>query len=220
MALRIDTYGPDALLVRFAARGDAGAFARGQALLRHIEHHPPVGLLEATPGFTTLLLEFEHGTRPDPRLLTIVFEGVTRAARREPSAGRTHEIPVVYDGPDLEAVAARAQLTVAKVIQLHTAAPYRVHLLGFCPGFPYLAGLSPKLHTPRLATPRPRVPVGSVAIGGEFTGVYPVATAGGWNLIGRTNVPLLDSARALHGAADAFLLRPGDAVRFVAVATI
>lgn len=218
MPFRIDPFGPDALLVRFAEAGDAAAFSRSQALLHHLEHHPPAGLLEATPGFTTLLLEFEPGSRPDAGLLSVTLEGVLRGARRAPAPPRTVEIPVVYQGEDLEAVAARARLTVRKVIQLHTAATYRVHLLGFAPGFAYLAGLDRRLHTPRLATPRPRIPAGSVAIGGEHTGVYPVATAGGWNLIGRTDVPLLIPTRAMAGETEAFLLQPGDAVRFVAVA--
>jgi KipI family sensor histidine kinase inhibitor len=213
--LQIDTYGPDALLVRFATRGDAAAFARAQALLRHVARHPPAGLMEATPGFTTLLLEFEPGKRPDPRFLSVLLEGVSRSARSDSSGARTIEVPVVYDGPDLEHVATQARLPVSKVIELHSRGAYKVHLLGFAPGFPYLAGLDPRLKTPRLPTPRPRIPAGSVAIGGEYTGIYPVATAGGWNLIGRTDVRLLDLNAAAAADENAFRLRPGDSVRFV-----
>ncbi len=216
MALRIDIYGPEALLVRFAETGDMAAFARGQALLRHIEKHPPVGLLEATPGFTTLLLEFETGRRPEPAFLGVLLEGALRSARRESVPGRMIRIPVMYDGPDLERVAARASLSVAQVIDLHARGNYVVQLLGFAPGFPYISGLDPRLHTPRLPEPRPRVPAGSVAIGGEHTAVYPVATAGGWNLIGRTEFNLIDGDLAGAANPDAFRLRPGDTVRFVA----
>ena len=215
--LRIDSFGPDALLVRYAAQGDASAFARGRALLRHVTMHPPAGLSEATPGFTTLLLEFASGTRPDPKCLGDALEGVVRGAREEPGPERTVEVPVVYDGMDLGRVAESAGMTVEQVIEMHSAGQYRVHLLGFSPGFAYLGGLDRRLHTPRLETPRPRVPPGSVAIGGEHTGVYPVATAGGWNLIGRTDLGLLDPARAAMGSPEAFGLLPGDGVRFVRV---
>ena len=217
MPLRIDPFGPDALLVRFAAQGEAAAFGRGQALLRHVEERPPPGLLEATPGFTTLLLEFEPGSRPDPKVLAVTLESVARSAKSDPAPPRSIELPVVYDGPDLERIAKTSRLTVDKVIRLHAEVTYRVHLLGFAPGFPYLAGLHRKLHTPRLDTPRPTVPAGSVAIGGEHTGVYPLATAGGWNLIGRTVFRAINPAAARIGDPAAFFFRPGDAVRFVRV---
>lgn len=217
MSLRIDPFGPDALLVRFATPGDDAAFGRGLALLRHVEARPPPGLVEATPGFNTLLLEFEPGSRPDPGALKAGFESAVRSAKSDPPAPRLLEVPVLYDGPDLERIAQTARITVEKAIRLHADATYRVHLLGFAPGFPYLAGLHRKLHTPRLDTPRPQVPAGSVGIGGEHTGVYPVATAGGWNLIGRTPVALLNPASARLGDPQAFLFRPGDAVRFVRV---
>lgn len=217
MLVRIDTFGPDALLVRYASKGDGTAFARGQALLRHVDSHPPCGLVEATLGLTTLLLEFEPGQRPDVPLLEVLLDGVVRAAGPEEMPGRLIELPVVYDGPDLPRVAEVSRLSVSRVIELHAAAEYRVHLLGFAPGFAYLHGLDARLYTPRLDTPRAHVPSGSVAIGGEHTGVYPAATSGGWNLIGRTSVPLLDLVRAAMGSPEAFGLRLGDAVRFVPV---
>ncbi len=217
MTLRIDNFGPDALMVRHAVPGEAAAFARGQALLRYVQAHPLPGLREATPGFTTLLLEFERGTRPDPRSVHVVLTDALRAAGSEPVPGRRLELPVIYDGPDLLRVADHAGLSVERTIELHARGEYRVHLLGFSPGFPYLSGLDARLQLPRRETPRLRVPAGSVGIGGEHTGVYPVATAGGWNLIGRTNAPLLDASRARAGSPDAFVLQPGDSVRFVSV---
>jgi len=102
---------------------------------------------------------------------------------------------------------------------LHCEPVYKVYCLGFAPGFPYLGDLNPRLHTPRLATPRTRVPAGSVAIGGEHTGIYSVESPGGWNIIGRTTVALFDpSRRDEHDEAAAFLLRAGDRVKFVRVA--
>jgi len=122
------------------------------------------------------------------------------------------EIPVCYGGeygPDLAVVAAHTGLTPEEVIQLHSAAEYRVHAIGFSPGFPYLGGLPPRLNTPRRATPRPSVPAGSVGIGSAQTGVYPVASPGGWNLIGRTPRALF----RLHKSPPALLLI-GDRVKF------
>ncbi|MBX3745467.1 MAG: 5-oxoprolinase subunit PxpB [Verrucomicrobiae bacterium] len=217
--MRIDNYGPDACLVRFADRVDDEAFQRSQALWRRLDEHPPVGLLEATPGFTTLLLEFEPGTRPEAASISGLLEPALRPARKPSPPPHAIEIPVIYDGPDLERVAAAAQLSVADAITLHTQGQYRVLGLGFAPGFAYLGGLDPRLHTPRIETPRVKVPAGSVAIGGPFTAVYPCATAGGWNLIGRTELPILDPVRAAAGVAAAFRLHPGDAVRFVPVAS-
>lgn len=130
--------------------------------------------------------------------------------------GRLLEIPVRYggaDGPDLDAVARASGLDPAQVIALHCAVDYRVGLLGFAPGFPYLIGLDPALATPRRASPRTRVPAGSVGIGGAQTGVYPQAGPGGWQLIGRTELRLFDPARDPPS-----LLAPGDRVRFVASA--
>lgn len=217
MGLRLDAYGPNAALLRFAADGDAMAYVRSAALQDFLEHHPPAGLMEVTPGVTTLLLEFEAGQRPDLRLLELRLAAVLRAPALPQVEKRVVEIPVVYDGPDLDRVARQAGCTRVEVVALHVAPVYRVQLLGFAPGFAYLSGLDPRLHTPRLDTPRPRVSSGAVAIGGPHTGVYPVATAGGWNLIGRTEMVLLDGERAAAGDAAAFALQPGDAVRFVEV---
>lgn len=125
------------------------------------------------------------------------------------------EIPVCYEpafAPDLAKVANRAGIGETEVVTLHTGADYVVQAVGFAPGFPYLGGLSEKLHAPRLATPRTVVPAGSVGIGGNLTGVYPMATPGGWNLIGRTPVALFDLASTRPAK-----LRVGDRVRFRAI---
>ncbi|WP_407435339.1 5-oxoprolinase subunit PxpB [Lelliottia sp.] len=123
------------------------------------------------------------------------------------------EIPVVYggaSGPDLGEVARHAGLSEKQVVELHSANDYVVWFLGFQPGFPYLGGLPEQLATPRRAEPRLQVPAGSVGIGGAQTGIYPLASPGGWQLIGHTSLPLFDSKRD-----EPVLLRPGDTVRFV-----
>ncbi|KAF0811778.1 Kinase A inhibitor [Andreprevotia sp. IGB-42] len=126
--------------------------------------------------------------------------------------GKTVEVPVLYNGADLATVAAHAGLSTAEVIDLHTAGSYTVFCLGFLPGFAYLGGLDARIACPRRATPRLKVPAGAVGIGGEQTGIYPLVSPGGWQLIGRTRLALFDP-----GAESPVLLAPGDEVRFVAV---
>ncbi|WP_098957288.1 5-oxoprolinase subunit PxpB [Pseudonocardia sp. N23] len=122
------------------------------------------------------------------------------------------EIHVVYDGPDLDEVASLTGLGVDEVVAAHTATPWRVAFAGFAPGFPYLVGGDPRLQVPRRDEPRTSVPAGSVGLAGQFSGIYPRATPGGWQLLGRTAATLWDTDR--HPPA---LLAPGDRVRFVRV---
>jgi allophanate hydrolase subunit 1 len=125
---------------------------------------------------------------------------------------RSVEIPVSYDGPDLELVASRWEVPVEEVVRRHTSLTFTSAFCGFAPGFAYLTGLPEPWWLPRLADPRPRVPAGSVAIAGEWCGVYPTASPGGWLLLGRTGVTLWDPM-----AEEPALLAPGTQVRFVAV---
>jgi len=130
--------------------------------------------------------------------------------------GRLVEIPVAYGGqrgPDLEFVARYNGLTPREVVKIHTAGEYLVYMVGFTPGFPYLGGMSARIRAPRLEVPRPQVPAGSVGIAGEQTGVYPLATPGGWRIIGQTPLSLFDPLRN-----EPSLLKAGDRVRFVEVA--
>jgi inhibitor of KinA len=217
--LQWTAYGPDALLFTFAARADEAAFRRSRALVQYLAQHPPPGLREVVPAFTTLLLVFDPARRADlPALGRDLARRLAEAADADLPPPARHTIPVVYDGPDLARVAQAHGLSPAEVVARHAAPVYRVHLLGFAPGFAYLGGLDPALHTPRLPTPRPRVPAGAVAIGGEQTGIYPLPTPGGWNLIGRTTAVLFEPARGHPGREESmFLLQPGDEVRFVEV---
>ncbi|MDU5780877.1 MAG: 5-oxoprolinase subunit PxpB [Pantoea sp.] len=128
-------------------------------------------------------------------------------------ASRLVEIPVIYGkaaGPDLQVVADHAAMTPKQVVELHSSTDYVVYFIGFQPGFPYLGGLDSRLHTPRRAEPRVSVPAGSVGIGGSQTGVYPLASPGGWQLLGQTPVALFNPRQQ-----PPTLLRPGDSVRFV-----
>lgn len=180
--------------------------------------------LEAFRRLRRAELPFVRDLAPGARSLLVVVEPEAEGAREalsravgagvEPLEGapcRLVEISVRYGGPDLDTVAARAGLPPEEVVRRHAAAEYEVAFVGFQPGFAYLRGLPTELATPRLASPRPRVPAGSVAIGASWTGIYPVVTPGGWNLIGTTSKRLFDAA-----ASPPSLLTPGDRVRFLA----
>jgi len=195
------------------------------------------GLVEIVPAYATVTVFFEGDAEEIRRRLVALChpersEGAGRrhpernegAGRRHPErsegAGASHRerseaipqlhvIPVRYTGPDLAYVATQTGLTPDQIIERHSAREYLVYLLGFVPGFGYLGDLDPSLVLPRRATPRTRVPAGSVAIAGAQTAVYPLATPGGWHLIGTTTMAMFDPARE-----PAALLKAGDRVRF------
>lgn len=164
---------------------------------------------DLVPAARTLLVV----ARPRTNLADLATEIRSAAARASRSATRSEaaviEVPVRYDGPDLEDVAAQTGLSVAEVVDAHTGTPWRVGFGGFAPGFAYLVGGDPRLEVSRRAEPRTRVPVGAVALAGTFSGIYPRESPGGWQLIGSTEVVLWDSYREPPA-----LLIPGTTVRF------
>jgi len=210
-------YGPHAALVRFADKVGDEAFAQAVAIRAALERNPPEGLLEFVPACTTVLLEFNAREVPDlDETMPLVLERLQTATTAALPEAPVKEIPVVYDGQDIERVARAHNLTVAEVCRLHAEPVYKVYMLGFAPGFPYLGDLDARLHTPRLATPRARVPAGSVAIGGQHTGIYTVDSPGGWNIIGHTPSKIFDPARRSPDNDETmFLLKQGDRVKFV-----
>ena len=128
---------------------------------------------------------------------------------------KIYEIPVCYGGeygPDLEFVAKNADISVEEVIKIHSSKDYLIYMLGFLPGFSYLGGLDEKIHTPRLANPRIKIPAGSVGIGGAQTGIYPLESPGGWQLIGKTPVKTYNPDRKVP-----ILFEAGDYIRFVPI---
>lgn len=218
MAMKWTSYGPSAMLVQFADKIGDEAFARCRAIVAALETRPPQGLVEFVPAFTNVCLEFDPATVPSVETIAPeVIRQLEAATTIATPDSLPKEIPIVYDGPDLKRVAEHNGITVQEVCTLHAEAVYKVYMLGFSPGFPYLGGLDQRLHTPRLPSPRPRVPAGSVAIGGEHAGIYTVDSPGGWNIIGHTTARIFDLARAKLSQSDdaIFLLRPGDRVRFV-----
>jgi KipI family sensor histidine kinase inhibitor len=172
---------------------------------------PPEGVVDVVPAARTVLLV----TDPARTTLTAVADAVRRTPPRPGGqvAGDTVDLPVHYDGADLDDLAGLLELTTEELVARHTGAEWTVAFCGFSPGFGYLTQPGAAWDVPRRATPRTKVPPGSVALAGEFSGVYPRESPGGWQLIGRTDVDVFDLARD-----PAALLRPGARVRFVAVA--
>jgi KipI family sensor histidine kinase inhibitor len=173
------------------------------------------GILNLHPAYTSVLVDFDPRLRSHAQVEALVLERLASHAAEAPPEPRRVEIPVCYggeSGPDLGDVARHTGLTEERVVELHAAAEYLVYFVGFATCFPYLGGLPPELATPRLAAPRKQVPAGSVAIGGPQAGIYPLASPGGWRLIGRTRLMLFDPS-----ASPPPLLRMGDRVRFVPV---
>ena len=173
------------------------------------------GILNLHPAYTSVLVDFDPRFHSHAEVEALVRAWPASHADEAPPEPRRVEIPVRYggeSGPDLGDVARHTGLTEERVVELHSAAEYLVYFVGFATCFPYLGGLPPELATPRLAAPRKQVPEGSVAIGGTQAGIYPLASPGGWRLIGRTHLKLFDPS-----ASPPPLLRMGDRVRFVPI---
>lgn len=184
------------------------------------------GIIELAPAYTTVALFYDPAAvmaagAPVENVFGWLDQRIRDAFSKseETSAQPIHssviEIPVCYDKEfafDLDEVARRANLSLDEVIAVHSGAEYRVHCIGFTGGFPFLGGLPSELTTPRRESPRKEIPVGSVGIGGKQTGIYPIKSPGGWNIIGRTPLRLFDPAKNPPA-----LLRVGDGVRFRAI---
>lgn len=170
----------------------------------------PAGVEELVPAARTLLVRFDPAVTDADRLGAVLRE----VSPVDSAVAATAEVvvPVVYDGEDLADVAASAGISVDSVIERHSTGTYVSAFCGFAPGFAYLSGLDPALHVSRRSTPRTRIPAGSVAIAGEYSAVYPSASPGGWQLLGRTDAPVWDVERDPPN-----LLPPGTRVRFEAV---
>lgn len=210
---RILPVGEVAFTVEFGDRLDEGLNRLVHALDAALTALPFPGLVEAVPTYRSLLVVYDPLVTDDVSVRATLERMCLTLTPRQAHEERLIEIPVRYGGeygPDLEDVAQHCNLTPAEVIRLHTEPTYRVAMMGFAPGFAYLFGLPACLATPRLATPRVRVEPGSVGIAGPQTGIYALATPGGWRIIGRTPLTLFDPARE-----EPFTLRAGDRVRFV-----
>jgi KipI family sensor histidine kinase inhibitor len=212
--LSIAPLAESALLIRLTNEEliDPAIVTKAAALALAFEGLAIPGVTDIVPAYTTVMVSFDP-REVDPGDLGARIEHLASetSATAQPT-GRQVTIPIAYGGtfgPDLDDVAAHAGLSPEEVIARHAGGNYLVAVMGFAPGWAYLLGLPPELAIPRLSNPRTRIPPGSLGIGGEQTGIYPLATPGGWRLIGRTPLRMFDPNRE-----EPFFLHSGDQVRF------
>ena len=223
LSCRIYPLGDGALSIDWGNRIDEATNRQVLTLWDRLRRARLPGVSDFVPAYSSLTLLFDadelrrrfHTQSPYKKMQEMVEHVLADPLEISTVLGRYINIPVCYDpamAPDLPALATRSGLTVPDIIQLHTAPEYRVFMLGFLPGFPYMGTVDERIAAPRLAQPRQRVHSGSVGIAGVQTGIYPLESPGGWNLIGRTPLRMFDAQRT-----EPTLLQPGDQVRFYAV---
>lgn len=209
--------GETGLLVEYGAEIDLSISRKVQAVRHALFEDIPIGVVEIIPAYCSLLIVYDPLTIGDEELKRSVCEVGGRLSRIKMPEPETVEVPVCYGGrfgPDLAHVASHNGLSEEEVIELHTAPRYPVYMLGFTPGFPFLGGLSEKLYTPRLDSPRTSVAAGSVGIANNQTGIYPIQSPGGWQLIGCTPLKLFDPDRK-----EPFLLKAGNFLQFKSISS-
>ena len=204
--------GDQGLLVEYGDEIDLEVNTKVRAMAIIMKQNTPKGVIETIPTYRSLLLVYDPSITNLAKLQKELQKLEERLEEIQIPPPDTVEIPVCYGGgfgPDIEFVAETHDLSVKEVIQLHSEPEYLIYMVGFTPGFPFLGGLSEKLHTPRLETPRTFVPQGSVGIANNQTGIYPVSSPGGWQLIGRSPIKLFAPERP-----NPFLYQAGDHIKF------
>ena len=207
--------GDTGLIVELGDAIDLHVNMRVHQLRRSLEQKKIPGLVALVPTYRSLFVQYDPWRCSYERLIGIIQDRLEDADSKAASV-RTVEIPVCYGGeygPDLHVVASHNGLDPDEVIRRHAAGRYHVYMLGFTPGFPYMGGLDPRLHTPRKKQPRTKVPAGSVGIAEGQTGIYPIESPGGWQIIGRTPLTLFDPNRK-----PPFLVEAGDTIVFRPIA--
>jgi KipI family sensor histidine kinase inhibitor len=215
--MRIAPASDSALFISFGDSISLEAHRRVVSLFRAVERLRDPRIRNLHPAYSSLLIDFDplhltHGELESLVAPLILESSIRESGPSHPETSSFIEIPVCYDrefAPDLASVARHCSLTQKQVIATHAGGEYFVYFLGFSPGFAYLGGLASPLHVPRLVTPREQVNAGSVGIGGAQTGIYPNASPGGWQLIGRTPLRIFDASTDPPSR-----LQPGDRVRF------
>lgn len=211
----------DSLQIQFEQKICPEVNSRISAFVKTFEYIAKdiAGVLEVLPTYCSVSIYFDEAICQISLLKDLAQKALQKSEEEKTEStdsARTITIPVCYEdqefAPDLEKVALHAKLSKEEVIKLHSSSDYLIYMMGFLPGFPYLGGMNPQLETPRLETPRTKIPAGSVAIGGAQTGLYPVESPGGWNIIGRTPLRLFDVKRKPF-----FLYEAGDKIRFLPI---
>lgn len=204
--------GDSALTVEFSKEMNEKTNRRIRYLSARIESRHIRGVNESVPAFCSLTVYFDPLVISRKKIQKTVSEILKGYREDACESRRVFLVPVCYDGeyaPDMEDVSALTGLSKQQIIGIHSSADYLIYMLGFLPGFPYLGGMDKRIEAPRLETPRTVIPAGSVGIGGKQTGIYPLASPGGWRLIGRTPVKIYDPERS-----EPTLYKAGDYIRF------
>jgi len=212
---RIRISGDRAILVEYGDAIDLAVNEKVRGMTTLLKRSLPQGVEAVIPAYRNLSLLYDPLVTSPEKLVTVLRDLETKLHEVEIPAPRVVEIPVLYGGdygPDIEIVAAHNRLTVEQVIAIHTGTDYPIYMIGFTPGFCYLGGLDKRIHTPRRKTPRTLLPGGSVGIAEAQTGMYPVDSPGGWQIIGRTPLRLFAPEREKP-----FRYEAGDRIRFVPV---
>lgn len=186
-----------------------------RGLTYSIEQNSIPGVIELIPSYRSILINFDATVISIPKLKIIASEHYSNLKNIALPEPKTIEIPTLYGGeygPDIEFVAKNAKLTIEEVINIHTKNIYPIYMIGFTPGFPYLKGLDEQLNTPRLKTPRTSISEGSVGIADNQTGIYPVKSPGGWQIIGRTPIKLFSPNNK-----NPFIFNIGDNIKFIPI---
>jgi len=211
---RIVPLGDSSVLVQFGNEINISVNRRVHALASLVDASSMPGVVETVPAYGTLLVHYDPLILSFTQIKNILQEKISQVEGNASRKPRQVKVPVRYGGEygvDLESVARHLQMRAEEVIRIHTQRTYTVYMMGFTPGFPYMGKLDDALVMPRLETPRTHVPAGTVAIAGLQTGIYPIASPGGWQLIGWTPLKLFDPT-----SETPFLFAPGDEVKFVA----
>ena len=214
---RYAPYGDNGIVVEAGNEISVDTHCKIKGLLNVIEANKELleGIEEVIPTYTTLLILYYPLITNYTELLNNIMKLEESITTTEKAPMEMVNIPVLYGGemgPDLLKVAEHNNMSVDEVISIHTSGEYLIYMLGFTPGFPYLGGMSEKISTPRLEVPREKIKAGSVGIAGNQTGIYPIDSPGGWQLIGRTPVKLFDPHRN-----PAVLLKAGQCIKFEAI---
>lgn len=204
--------GDRGLIIKFGDTIDGETNNRIRSFCSVLEKKRIEGIVEVVPTFNSLSVYYDPCVIKGDRLIKKLSSLLKKCGTNFQNGGKTFVIPVLYGGKwgeDLNDVAAHAHLTADEVIKIHSSTDYLIYMLGFLPGFAYLGGLDDRIVTPRLDTPRTKIHAGAVGIGGEQTGIYPLASPGGWRLIGTTPVKIYDADRE-----EPILYKAGDKIRF------
>ena len=207
--------GDSAIQIEFSQEITPEINSRITAFVEVIKMQKIEGIVDMIPAFCTLLVNYDPRIITYQALLNRLEALIDLDVKVQKTTVKVFEIPVLYggeNGPDLVHIASSAGLSIDEVIAIHSGNDYLIYMLGFMPGFPYLGGLDTRIHTPRLDNPRLEIPSGSVGIGGEQTGIYPLDSPGGWQLLGRTPIKTYDPDRETP-----ILFDVGDYIRFVQI---